>query len=286
MTDQKKIIDVGSQDNYFEYHQSANTLFHFMGKLEYLLLSLKKICLFPRYVLENVEYLNLEYKEKQIKWVSFPMLCFCDINFHMLSMHAEGNPLNGNRDGYGTYGLGLDKKWCEQNGLQPISYLNGKASQTESLRLLFNRGLDLRAQKKFDESNEDLYDFIFTQVALSKPLGGKMRKGENEVQKNFHDEREWRFLPNLEGLSSPEFLNDVTDPQYMDYASQRDLSSGLQVEEGTHLKLEIDIIKYIIVKSEDDRAEVITLLDKQFSRSKALGMASKIVVYDQMVKDW
>ncbi len=96
------------------------------------------------------------------------MLRFCDINLHKLSMHVDG--LFGNNDGYGEYGLGLDKKYCEEKGLQLVSYLNGKASQIEMLRLVFNQGLDLMDKGKLDETNEDLYDFIITQVSQSKPL--------------------------------------------------------------------------------------------------------------------
>ncbi|EFS01883.1 hypothetical protein NT04LS_3183 [Listeria seeligeri FSL S4-171] len=38
------------------------------------------------------------------------------------------------------------------------------------LRLVFNQGLDLMDKGKLDETNEDLYDFIITQVSQSKPL--------------------------------------------------------------------------------------------------------------------
>ncbi|MBF2481959.1 hypothetical protein IA817_11625 [Listeria seeligeri] len=284
MMDNKQVIDAGNQDKCYDYHQSANTLFRFMSELDYLLPSLTELSLLPRYVLENVEYLKLEYKGQQVKWLLIPMLCFCDINLHKLSMHVDG--LFGNNDGYGEYGLGLDKKWCEEKGLQPVSYLNGKASQTEMLRLVFNQGLDLIDKGKLDESNEDLYDFIITQVSQSKPLWGKMRKGTDEVQKNFHDEREWRFIPNLEDSTSPEFLNDVTTPGITNLKVRQDLSNALQAEKDTHLELGIDIIKYIFVKNSGDKERVLTLLDDNFSRKEALEMATKIVIYNQIVKDW
>ncbi len=286
--DNENVIIAQNQEKYYEYHQSANTLFHFMGKLDYLLLSLTKRSLLPRYILENVEYLKLEYKGKQIKWLSIPMLCFCDINLHKLPMHVVGSGLSGNNDGYGAYGLGLDKKWCEQKGLQPISYLNENASQTERLQLLLNKGLDLMDQdkNKIDSSNEELYDYLITQVALSKPLWGKMKKGEAEIQKNFHDEREWRFIPNLEDSDSPEFLNDVTHPEGVQYPAQQDFSDALQEEKDAHLELEIDIIKYIFVRNLDDKEKLLELLNIEYERRDALEMATKIVIYDQIVKDW
>ncbi|WP_270996142.1 abortive infection system antitoxin AbiGi family protein [Listeria seeligeri] len=286
MMDNKQVIDAGDQDKCYDYHQSANTLFHFMSELDYLLHSLTKQSLLPRYVLENVEYLKLDYKGQQVKWLLIPMLCFCDINLHKLSMHVGDNQKTGTKEGYGQYGIGLDKKWCEQMGLQPISYLNGNASQTEMLGLVLNQGLELMDPYKIDKSNENLYDFIITQVALSKPLRGQMKKETTEVQKNFHDEREWRFIPNLEGLTSPEFLNDVTTPEIMNLPFRRDLSNAMQAEKDTHLKLKINIIKYIFVSNLDDRDKVLELLSMNFSREEALEMATKIVIYDQIVKDW
>ena len=43
-----------------DYVQSANTLFHFMQRHEYLSALLKRRALVPRYCQENIAYLNLE----------------------------------------------------------------------------------------------------------------------------------------------------------------------------------------------------------------------------------
>lgn len=42
-----------------DYAQSANTLFNFMKRKEYLINILRKKALIPRYCLENIEYLNI-----------------------------------------------------------------------------------------------------------------------------------------------------------------------------------------------------------------------------------
>ena len=56
-----KGVNIGLQQDNFEYRQSANTLFNFMPKLEYLLDNLRQMKMYPRYVEENVEFLNLTY---------------------------------------------------------------------------------------------------------------------------------------------------------------------------------------------------------------------------------
>ena len=43
-----------------DYVQSANTLFHFMQRQEYLSALLKRRALVPRYCQENIAYLSLE----------------------------------------------------------------------------------------------------------------------------------------------------------------------------------------------------------------------------------
>ena len=45
---------------YDDYAQSANTLFHFMTKPEYLDSVLRRRAIIPRYCVETIDYLNIE----------------------------------------------------------------------------------------------------------------------------------------------------------------------------------------------------------------------------------
>lgn len=277
-----KGVNIGLQQDNFEYRQSANTLFNFMPKLEYLLDNLRQMKMYPRYVEENVEFLNLTYGNRKIRKVAFPMLCFCDINLHKLSLHVEGD-VGKKTDGYGKYGVGLDKKWCELHGFQPISYLNPISKQTTDFSKIINVGL--KSLYDNSEMNEQYFDYILEQLALSKPLTGKMLKEKIEIQKNFHDEKEWRFLPNLDDVPIPSFLNDATMPDYMTWRA-KDMSDALRAEPQTHLNISIEAIKYIFVDTIDDREELLNLLKENFKIEEALILASKIIIYNQIVGDW
>ena len=77
--------------------QSANTLFRFFTKLDYLLGSIEKKALIPRYYGENVDYLNIGHHQ-----IFYPMICFCDITVHRLEDHMQT---------YGEYGIAFSKSW-------------------------------------------------------------------------------------------------------------------------------------------------------------------------------
>ena len=64
------------------YTQSANSLFHFMKQPEFLINSLKKKALFPRYCVEKIDYLNLSSSEALFSEIAILDKCFCDIFLH------------------------------------------------------------------------------------------------------------------------------------------------------------------------------------------------------------
>ena len=68
-----------------DYVQSANTLFHFMQRYEYLSALLRRRALVPRYCQENIAYLNLKIDENKYDQILVLQKCFCDIPFHKLT---------------------------------------------------------------------------------------------------------------------------------------------------------------------------------------------------------
>lgn len=279
----KQLLDVGKQE-YATYKQSANTLFNFVRDKWVLMENIKNMRMCPRYVEENVSYLNLNFGKQEIKNVSFPMICFCDIPVHKLKDHVENDPKT-NSGGYGKYGIGLDKKWCEGQGFQPITYLNRNSRSCKELEAMMNKGLrDVYEEIDIDEN---FFDYVLNNLKLSKPLAGDMYMGGVKVNKNFHDEREWRFLPKVPNVEES-FFNDAISPEMMTRGIREKLSDGLKVEESTHIKLEIDAIKYIFVDTEDDRAELISVINERFKENflDAMTLASKILVYEHIKGDW
>ncbi|KJS20671.1 MAG: hypothetical protein VR72_12840 [Clostridiaceae bacterium BRH_c20a] len=76
---------------YDDYAQSANTLFHFMSKSEYLKSILINRAIVPRYCMENIEYLDIRIGDVSFKEVAILQKCFCDIPFHKLTDNFELN---------------------------------------------------------------------------------------------------------------------------------------------------------------------------------------------------
>lgn len=107
------------------WKNSANVLCNYMKKLEFLKLILKNQAIIPRYVIEPLEYWNID----GLKKIAFPMTCFCDIPFSKVSNHMTL---------YGRYGIALDKqKILEKFRVQPISYMNPQSPLANDFKEAF-----------------------------------------------------------------------------------------------------------------------------------------------------
>lgn len=104
---------------YDDYAQSANTLFHFMKKQEYLNSILRRGAIIPRYCVETIDYLSIQNGTHLFNEVAILQKCFCDIPFHKL---ADSFAVNGVGDVYESLSkerLSIDLK-CR---LDPIHQL-------------------------------------------------------------------------------------------------------------------------------------------------------------------
>ena len=91
----------------------SHTLFHFTKSLD-TLQGILKNGFWPRYSLEDFNWYS-----QAIDFISYPMVCFCDIPLTRIGDHVGF---------YGEYGLGLTKKWAITNGLNPLFYLSQPTS--------------------------------------------------------------------------------------------------------------------------------------------------------------
>ena len=152
MENDEKIIQVDNL-KYVEPQQSANTLFKFMKKLEYLKLIIENGAIIPRYNIEIIDYLGLQIIDE----IAFPMSCFCDINLTKLSLHAER---------YGYYGIGLKKEYLYKNiDIEPIHYVNSKSNEINDFREAFSIAL-----KESEQSEQALANYLLTSLLYMKPI--------------------------------------------------------------------------------------------------------------------
>lgn len=304
---------------YVDYVQSANTLFHFMRQLKYLKTILTKRAIVPRYCIENIDYLKIKNGDSVFSDIAVLQKCFCDIPMHKLAdtfsvtgtgknfdtlepdekLQVEHN--NTHFDLYGGFAIGFSKAWSERKKLQPIHYLNTSSSYSSHFqKLVFN---SLSA----DDVPDEFADDILYRLAFIKPLRGIMQRnfrrksGEStsvDIYKNFHDECEWRFVPEhttvVEGIPG----NVVADARivhsdnllkYLNQKLEEEASSSLW------LRFDFDDIRYLIVPDASDRIELIdiimTIPDEMFSKKENITLQkhvliSKILVLSEIRKDW
>ncbi len=222
--------------NRLHWNNSSNVLCNYMKKQEYLDLILKNKAIIPRYVLENIGYLNL----KSLRRICFPMTCFCDIPFSKVNSHMSR---------YGEFGIGLDKvAVLDKYRIQPIHYMNEDSPLTEDFRNAFMSFYDTD-KTTIDKNTKILYDYLLSTLVYMKPIWGqeKNRKGELENYV-YQDECEWRFIPSR---NFPKELGPIVLPQSKTTQKAADTySEALKNHDECWLKFEWNEIRYLIVPDE------------------------------------
>ena len=273
----KKIIEIGSplkeKDSYIKSQQSANVLFNFMRQLDYLKMIIKNQAIIPRYYEETIDHLEIE----EVNKISFPMTCFCDINLQRLIPHVEF---------YGYYGIGLDKGWGIKQGIQPIRYINKNSKLSSDFSRVFSNSLNRISEdtNQFEEYN----NYLLTDLLFTKPLNGEMYlyKDKKYVLRNFHDEMEWRYIPDM---SKQDDLPLVIPPNHLNPKASSTYSEGIIKRDEFWLKFDYEFIKYLIVKDENDRDNLIRFISQELETSDDMTksiLISKIIVFSNIREDW
>lgn len=301
---------------YDDYAQSANTLFHFMTKLEYLNAALFHRALIPRYCVETIDYLNIHTSTRTFNEAAILQKCFCDIPFHKLAdtffvngvgevyeslskdERADLEKNNTHFAYYGEYAVAFSKSWGERKKLQPVHYLNKDSQYAKDFYALLTHIF------KDDDVPDEYSQDVINRLAYIKPLRGIMQRKITrsdsssaivEIYKNFHDEREWRYVPSTNVLSSLKTQSIIANPLLIPFANE--ISNGLENEKYKALWLDFsyDDIRYIIVPDILARIDVIRTItdlpDSCFESQDDISMQksiliSKILVLAEIRKDW
>lgn len=214
--------------NYVYAKQSANTLFHFMEELKFLVELIKCKKIYPRYSAENYSFLP-----KNFPVVVFPMKCFCDIYIEKLYSHISK---------YGKYGIGFDKKWMIKRGIQPIQYINDNSD--------LGKGLYREAEGYVSEmlmiNNEFFKTDFFNKIKYMKPIMGLDNRSEEDT--NYTDEKEWRYIPAFGDYSVDYGWDDLKHPGEYKIRKSNELKNIPEMA----LPFEYECIKYLIVPNSSD----------------------------------
>lgn len=304
---------------YVDYVQSANTLFHFMKEFGYLKAILSKRAIVPRYCIETMDYLHIRNGEVEIQDVAVLQKCFCDIPLHKLadtfSVIGTGEAYasltseeqfrlqhrNTHFDFYGGFAVGFSKNWSERKKLQPIHYLNTESAYSGHFERLLPIALSA-------EDLPDVYvDDILYRLAFIKPLRGIMQRnfdhGEGksvkiDIYKNFHDECEWRFVPEHTITETFNLSNVIANPKIVNNGGLIwEMNKSLEEERYRPLWLDFDYdeIRYLIVPDNNYRIALINAIyeipEDRFSKATDIDLQkkvliSKILVLDEVRRDW
>lgn len=269
------ILSEPKETKYIESKQSANTLFKFTNKIEYLKEIIKNGAIIPRYNEEDISYLKLTMIDNII---AFPMICFCDINLTKLILHAKGYE---GCEGYGSFGIGIKKKWAYDNiNIEPIHYVNPNSSEIKDYKIAFSNALS-----KTKKETEKISNYLSTTLLYMKPIIGEMKNKKGKPENHcFHDEREWRFIPYINEEDVNLIIKgDMLTDEYKELAN-----NVLRAHRKYWLKFSPGDINYIIVENEDEAVEIaeyIRGIKGKYDKNQKLQMISKILILNNLEKD-
>lgn len=250
--------------------QSANVLFKFVTRIDYLKDTIRNKAIIPRYYEEMIDYIKLEDHKK----IAFPMSCFCDIHLNKLVEHMSF---------YGSYGIGINKIWGIHNGIQPIQYINTESSLISDYKIVFLKSL---SNEDSIPIVEEYSNYLLTNLLFMKPLEGKMFRNDRYENRNFHDEREWRYIPNMNDIETE--LPLIIPPYNMNPQAYSAYSEGIKQCRELWLKFDYTDIKYLIVENDKERIELIRFIKNEIDEedNKKYELISKILVFNELKEDW
>ena len=219
----------------------SSTLFHFTKNMD-VLFSILKDGFWPRYCLEDIQWQG----HKELEFVAFPMVCFCDIPLGRIAEHVGF---------YGSFGIGLTKDWGAKNNLNPVSYYSGDNPVHKAIKSLSSvvGGLQDENAKEAGLRN------VRYLLAYAKPTTGRMIVSGEPVVKEFYQESEWRFVPQHNDI--PDYLNYQTFMSPERVKECNDLTSIL-----CRLRFLPTDIRYIFVPTDADIPPIMNFIQTELDK--------------------
>lgn len=278
---------------------SANTLFHFVWKCDYLMDILNRGFL-PRYSLEDVSwrFSELINKNTETNPIGIPMVSFCDIKLTQTKHHTSK---------YGNFVIGMTKEWGIKNKITPVAYHHKEFLTSrlfaQAYKQLRETVMQLSGKTEDDLASQgimkQLYDLpnhlpshlfimIIRLTALShyhKPISTeRIHNGRHEIF-NFYDEREWRYIPDLTSAEKSEYLLG-----FLHKCEYEDDSFKTQEEEKLHNHVKLafseEDIKHIILPSRNYLTQFRTKFESSSIPFDYAAIYPKIKFYDEIEEDY
>lgn len=207
-----------------------------------------------------------------------PMVSFCDIPFSQILNHINN---------YGSYGIGLKKKWAEEKGLNPVLYIEKKSILANSILSDLYEKLKGGRQKISDLTVDERKAFDI--IRYLKNYEGRVERMNGKIIENyrFSDEREWRYV------IDPEIEHSLFGNLKKATLSPEDIKELKKIynEDISHISLEFspEDINYIIIKNESERDAILGIIEKvkgKNSLEEVKRLTSRIISVEQLKTDF
>ncbi|HEX8561954.1 MAG TPA: abortive infection system antitoxin AbiGi family protein [Flavobacterium sp.] len=243
---------------------STNSIIHYTDTLDKLK-SILKEGFAIKYCAET-----LEIEDNKGSQAAHPMISFCDIPLSQSFKHFAA---------YGRYGIGLSKEWANENGINPVLYLESKSLISKTIGNLLVERRNPNTKLTIAQKSSILHIKSFT-----KNYSGHLKRNKvNDPNYRYYDEREWRLVPEKKILGTAKFSINLSDYN-INKKKYNDMISKLRFE------FEPDDISYIIVDKTTEIPNVINLLRLEYA-SKCTAqkldiLFSKIASTEQIISDY
>ena len=249
---------------------SANTLFHFTNSIDNIEnILVNEFC--PRYSLENLSPIanNSSFE------VAIPMVSFCDIPLSQIKNHIKY---------YGHYAIGLKKEWGIKRKINPVFYLYKDSATADYIKGIFDT---LKHEKDKEISLQPTLLNSINLMQFIKPYEGKLWKNEKYIDESirFYDEREWRYVPHLEGADGRTSI--LGKANFLDIKSRQKETEKLKDKK---LSFEPNDIKYIIVEKEKEILPIVKKIrdikGDKYSMKDIDILVTRIISMEQIKEDF
>ncbi|MCU0092192.1 abortive infection system antitoxin AbiGi family protein [Pseudomonas koreensis] len=220
---------------------------------------------------------RIKYCKETIRWkkgksvIHVPMVSFCDIPLSQIKDHISN---------YGFYGIGLTREWAIRNFLNPVLYIEPNSNLAHSFEQailqIAEMGVSVDAKRETVRRLADVTRYIKNYEGLLE------RKNEPGRTYRFSDEREWRYVPEVEHECKMLYLASEFNK---DGAADAATDSVAELR----LSFEPDDIKYIIIKNDSEISDIINHLRKakgaNFTLSSIERLTTRILTSEQILTD-
>ena len=175
---------------------------------------------------------------------------------------------------YGGYGIAFSKQWGIEKGIQPLQYVNKDSILCKDFSKAFRHAISA-------DYEDPTHNYMQTHMYYMKPIQGMMPRNGEDLNKNFTDEQEWRYIPNVSEIGLPQAIIDD------DMAGLENCNDTIVDHDVCWLKFTPNDIKYIIVQTNDEFEKLCNLIDDAaFAPDVKRKLFSRIIVWEESKEDF